>query len=37
MKHRKKVSKLIRRQKVFDNMKESDKKGYKRPGSIKKG
>ncbi len=36
MKYRKKVSRLITRQKVFEELGPSEKKGQRKPGSIKK-
>lgn len=36
MKHGKKINRLIRKQKLYDDMSESDKKGRNRPGSVKK-
>lgn len=36
MKHRKKVSRLMTRQKNYEELSPSDKKGCRKPGSIKK-
>jgi len=36
MKHRNKINRLHRKQKVFDNLEPTLKKGRVKPGSVKK-